>query len=400
MSELREKILKKIVDYATVEVLGKGRSEPSDEAEEEELLDRIRRYKDRLLLLDFVKPVGSKLYYKKQDLFLKARAPVKIFCGSNQSGKTLCLAAELLSWAMGEYLWSGEKVLDLKGKPVNPPIRIFWGAKSFTMAHTEVTMPKLNELLPLEALGIEVDKQQGRSAHRIRFPSDLGGSTIKFQSYDQDSEDYEGTTWHIAGFDEPPPRHAYIGTKRGCMKHQAPIVFSFTPLKEPWIFDEIYNSPKAVHVADEEDLKRLKKTNFAIVDVDIEDSPFLSRAGKDEFVASLDSEEVEARAHGRWVHLLGRVYKDFSREKHVLDTNKWFENNPDWRDYTTFMVVDPHDRRPFACTWGVVTPRQEMVFIDEWPNQPFHKMKHWNNDVSEYADLFLQREKRPWHDAG
>ncbi len=392
---MRDKIEAKIIAYAKRQVLGDRRDEPADDLEREELSDRIDRYRERCGIFQFIKPKDSILYYEKQDTLIQASSRVPVTCavGANQIGKTSAICAIGISWALGEYLWTGEPVKNLAGKPVKPPIRGFHGGKSFTMAHTEVTMKKYNDLLPFEALGIEVDKQQGRSAHRIRFPADLGGSEIKLLSYEQDPEDFEGTTWHVILWDEPPPRHAYIGTKRGGMKHHAPQIFAFTPLKEPWLFDEIYSSPRTVHVAKPSDLRKLRKNSFAVVDFQLDDSPYLSREAKDEFIASLDPEEIEARVFGKWTHLLGRVYKDFDQAKHVLVTSEWFEQNKNWQNYTGFMAIDPHDRRPFACGWGVVTPRGDVVFTDEWPNQPFHKIKSWDSNVPDYVELFKQKEK-------
>lgn len=397
MSALVEKILDKITSHAMKEVLGDGKIEPKNALQLAELTDRVQRYKDRCGLLNFIKPNGSKLYYPKQDAFVRSvgKCAVSAAVGANQIGKTSALAAIGLSWALGEFIWTGEQVVNrLSGKPIKPPIRIFYGAKSFTMAHAEVTMKKMNELLPFEALGIMVDRQQGRSAHRIRFPEDLGGSEIKLLSYEQDPEDYEGTTWHLALWDEPPPRHAYISTARGCMKHHAPQAFAFTPIKEPWLFDEIYASPRSIHCAAVDDLAKLKKKSFCIVNFEIDDSPYLTQEAKEAFIATLDPEEIESRVHGKWKHLLGRIYKDFSRERHVLVTEDFFSNHPDFKTYTPFMVVDPADRRPFACAWGVITPRNEIVFVDEWPNQPFHKMKAYDNNIAEYVRIFSEKENK------
>lgn len=313
------------------------------------------------------------------------------------TGKTAALCATALSWAFGRYLWTENEdpVWNrLSGKEVKLPIRIFFGGKSFTMAHTEVTMKKFNELLPLEACGIMTDKQQGRSAHRIRFPEDLGGSEIKLVSYEQDPEDFEGTTWHLALWDEPPPRHAFIGTSRGCMKHHAPQAFALTPLREPWLFEEIYAAKRSVEVKRVEDLRKVTKKSYAIIDVDQNDSPYLTQETKDELNSKLDPEEIEARVHGKWKFLLGRVYKDFVEEKHVLDRGEWFEKNPNWKDYTLFMVVDPADRRPFAVAYGVVDPRGQITFIEEWPKEDFHRIKQWDNKTSEYVDIFGEIEAR------
>lgn len=401
MSTLKDKLLLKIQEHVRKEVLG-DEPEPRTQLEADELDDRAEHYLSRCRLFEFIEPKTSKLYYPKQDAFVQAvnRVPITCAVGANQIGKTSGLGAIALSWALGEWLWTGQKVKNyLSGREIKPPVRIAYCGKSFTMAHTEVTMKKLNELLPLEAIGVQTDKQQGRSAHRIRFPADLGGSEIKLLSYEQDKEDFEGTTWHLILWDEPPPRHAYIGMKRGGMKWHAPMAFAFTPLKEPWLFDEIYDTKRSVHIERPEDLKRLNKKSFAIINFQIDDSPYLSPEAKAEFISSLDPEEYDARVLGKWTHLLGRVYKEFSpkhpsSDGHVIPADEWFEQNPNWKDYTLFMVVDPADRRPFAVAYGVVDPRGQITFIDEWPKSDYHKMKQYDNRTSEYVEIFRDIESR------
>jgi len=360
---------------------------PRTPEEVDAVAETFRKVMQRFKLLKYVP-------HQKQRWFHEAKAPIKCFVGGNQSGKTTALLAEILSWCLGEYLWSGEPVIDLRGNRVKAPIRALIGAEDFVNAHAEVILPKLNELLPLDYLGVEQEKLQGRVTHKLRFPKDLGGSTIKMMSYDQEQDKWEGFTAHIFGFDEPPPEYAVIGCKRGAMRHAAPICMSFTPLKEPWIYDQVYSNEKAIHIDSDKDIARLGRESYAIVNVNIADTPYLTEEAKARFVESLDEEEREARQHGRFRHLMGRVYKKFDRNIHVLPGD-WdlFRKGKQGENWPCGLVVDPHDRKPWAMSWFTVTPRDEIIWIAEWPDFDFHGTKQWHWSVDNYFDKMNEVEK-------
>jgi phage terminase large subunit-like protein len=319
-----------------------------------------------------------------------------MFCGSNQSGKTTALLVDLLDHALGVRLWDGSLVHDINGNVIKPPVRILLGAEDYVNAHAEVIIPKLNELLPLDLLGVEEERIQGRITHKFTFPRELGGSSIKLMSYEADQSKWEGYTAHYFGFDEPPPRHALIGVRRGAMRHSAQIGLSFTPLKEAYLFYDYFLSENAVHINKNDDVVNLKKEQFAVVSVDLSDTPYISEANKARFVAGLSEEEREARQHGRFFHLMGRVYRNFDRGKHVLDPIEWFAKHPEWRTYPGFLVVDPHDRKPFAMAWGIVTPLDETIFLDEWPNFNFYKTNTYKAGVDDYKRIIEEKEREIW----
>ena len=362
---------------------------PKNKQEEVDLAVAIKMAIQRLKLIHY-KP------HKKQRWFHESKACIKCFVGSNQSGKTTALLVDVLGFALGYHLWSGQVIRDINGRKVEPPVRILVGAEDYVNAHAEVIIPKLNELLPLNLLDVEEERIQGRVTHKFTFPRELGGSSIKLMSYEADQSKWEGYTAHYFAFDEPPPRHALIGVRRGAMRHSAQIGMSFTPLKEPYLFEEIYNDDKAIHIQAEKDLEQIKAENFSVVNVDLADTPYITEANKARFVAGLSDEEREARQHGRFIHLMGRVYKSFTRERHVLDAVQWFADHPDWRTYPGFLVVDPHDRKPFAMGWGIVTPLDETIFLDEWPNFDFVKTKSFKAGVDEYLRIIHDKEREIW----
>ena len=71
-------------------------------------------------------------------------------------------------------------------------------------------------------------------------------------------------------------------------------------------------------------------------------------------------EERDARAHGKFGHLVGRVHKLFERKIHVLDP---FALDP--RKYTLYQFLDPHPRTPDAVSWFAVDRELNHYIVDE-----------------------------------
>jgi len=275
--------------------LWKEEREPKNEEEEEELAVSFKLAVARMKLLKY-RP------HHKQRWFHASDACIKCFVGSNQSGKTTALLVDVLDHALGYRIWenptNGHRVVrDLEGNPIKPPVRILVGAEDYVNAHAEVIIPKLNELLPLDLLEVTEERIQGRISHKFTFPRELGGSSIKLMSYEADPSKWEGYTAHFFALDEPPPRHALIGLRRGAMRHSAQIAMSFTPLKEPWLFEDVYNAPECIHIEQAKDLERVTPTNYSAVNVDLADTPYISEENKKRFIAGLNDEEREARQH-------------------------------------------------------------------------------------------------------
>lgn len=384
----REWLIDRIGKYATLNCLGEQR-EPRDEDEEREIADKIRSIWQRCQILTY-KP------HAKQALFHGARkAQLAGSFARNQGGKTTSVIVEILSWGFGEDLWTGAPIDKIGKTKWRPGMRFFIGAKDYNIGINEVIIPKMLELLPLEEMGVEFIKMQGRVTHKLRFPEPYN-FTIKMLSYEQDALKSEGTTWNGGLFDEPPPRHLYVSCRRGCMRHAAPIRFSATPLNEPWMYDEIFCHKDAVHLDKPEDLKKIRWDTPAIVKIGRNDNPYISEEQMAAYEATLDEEEKQARIYGEFLHLTGRVYKGFDRGKHVLDRDKLFTDHPNWREYPAFQVIDPHDRKPFAIGWGICTPRDEVIFVDEWPNFDFARQKSWKWSTSEYVEMMRDREMALW----
>lgn len=346
------------------------------------------------------------LHYRphfKQSLFHRANCLKKLLFGANQTGKTRAVLAEAISWAMGVELHSGQVKMTPMGVPVKPPVHMMIAGEDFSNAIEGNIWVKLQELIPVDAILEKKTRRQGNLYQVIFGPY---GSSIKFLSYEMDPSKFEGYTWSgPCFFDEPPPRAHYVATVRGCMKHEVPICFSQTPLKEPWVKDELVDSPDAVHVYKESDLAKLSKRKTFVSVMGLDENPYLTEDAKTSLKDAVDPEEAEARVFGRFAHLMGRVYKDYDPEIHRISPD-YLQEAADaytnskagatgmapgrvrpcsWRDWPAGVVVDPHDRKPWAIGIFVITPRSDRVWVHEWPDFDFWSVKQWQWGVDEYA---------------
>lgn len=134
--------------------------------------------------------------------------------------------------------------------------------------------------------------------------------------------------------------------------------------------------------------------NWEIVYADIEScciehgvNGYLPHEDIEKKIREYDEEEKEARISGKPIHLSGLVFKTFNRQTHVVDP---FDIPDDW---TRYCIIDPHDRKPFMCTWGCVSPTGKLFIYDEWPSEAFHKIKSSSLVVGDYVTLIREKER-------
>ena len=381
----REWLAGRLAEYAK-KTLFKEQRNPQTDEEEEELADVLRGLWARCGILHY-SPMPT------QQRFHDSRASqIRLLVAPNQHGKTTAGICEILSWGIGEQPWDGKLLTKIGKTAWKPRMRFFIGATDFPAGINEVILPKMDEMLPLKELGVEFTKMGGRITHKLSFPDPFNFS-IKFFSYDQEMHKGEGMTWNGGWFDEPPPKHLYISCRRGCLRHAAPIIFSGTLINEPWVYDDLYRNIKSVHVDVKESVKSLKWNSVAVLKIPHDEyPPGVTKEQMEEWALTMDEDEKMARIYGEPLHLEGRVYKTFDSKRHVLDRDLFFHNNPKWRDYPAFCVMDPHDRKPFAIAWGRITPRDEIVFTDEWPSFDFYKQKSWRWSIDQYVEMIRERE--------
>ena len=228
---------------------------------------------------------------------------------------------------------------------VGTPLKGRIVAQDFQKGVNEVILPTIEDWIDITVGGAFVEK-------RIRNPLGIpvkwifkNGRFFDILTYEQAVEQFEGWRGDLAWFDEPPPRDKYIATLRGLVDKKGRCWLTLTPLKQPWIYDEIYES---------------KDSNIFTVTMDIMENPTLPQAYiKEIFSQAMDENEKEARLHGKFKHLSGLVFKEFDLDMHVTQPIKVQKH------WTRFFAIDPHPRTPTACLWLAIDEHDQLWVYDE-----------------------------------
>ncbi len=277
--------------------------------------------------------------HPKQKDFHKSLHKIRGVFGGNRSGKTEMGTLEAWFHASGEYPdW-----YPMAGRFLNPTRgRII--VTDYKKGANEVFEPKLQKWFPADRI-VKIDRFQGHIV-KIHIRHKSGGiSTMDVMTHEQDSMAFEGWSGHWAWFDEPPPREQFIATMRGLIDFRGRAWLTLTPISEPWLFDEIVG-------------KAGDRVWFTTVD--IRDNPYLNEQEIKDFEATLMPEEIEARIHGKFIHLAGRIYKDFEPNVHCIDSMP-----VGWRNWPRWFVLDPADRRAHHAIWACVDPMDRIYVYDE-----------------------------------
>jgi len=267
------------------------------------------------------------LYYEphqKQEIFHKHPASIRAIFGGNRSGKTTAGGMEFLYHVTGVYPKWYPKEQRYDRSVIG---RI--AAQDFQKGVGEVILKFFEEWLDPSLV---VKKTKNPMGVPIKWEL-KNGSVFDILTYEQSTESFEGWKGDIVWFDEPPPRDKYIATLRGLIDRAGRCWLTLTPLKQAWIYDDIYTAADGDYIF--------------VVTVDMSENPHLGKKEIENFVRSLNEEEKEARLHGKFMHLSGLIYKEFG-EHNIAEAPKID------KDWTRYFAIDLHDRTPAACMWFAV----------------------------------------------
>jgi len=281
----------------------------------------------------------------QQRFFEEQESSVRLVLGSNRSGKTASGAVEAIAHSLGFRPWLPEdhplRIVRLPGGdpiPVPNVGRVL--AQNYRQAINQTIWPKFQEWAPMHMIKKIVRNAQG-------IPTEVywkNGSIIYFMSDDQDDMAFEGPNGHWAWIDEPCGQRKYTGLKRGLVDFNGHLWMTMTPLGAFWINEKIVERA-------ENPGSGVTMFKFSIWDNCTENGGYLKRSAIEEFLADLREDELEARLHGNFIQLAGRVYKEWEpRAPYWIDP---FEIPPTW---PRVQISDPHSRKPIACVWLAINP--------------------------------------------
>lgn len=289
-----------------------------------------------------------------------------LMTGPNQCGKSMVAGADLVAEMLGYEPWSGRR-----RNPSTYPIALL--LEDYDNHGRKFLEQNIYWLVPQDE--VHVVRTQGGGPRTISIKG--GISSIYVYTRDQDPARLEGVTVKRVHLDEPNSRAHTIALIRGLQKTRGKLTMTMTPISEPWIFEEYYNKAG--------NLGGSRKDIFAVTAFPEENlmskGGFLDDESVQRFRESLTEEEIEARVHGRWMHLMGRVYKEFDDTIHIVD-----ELPCPLEECRVILSIDPHDRIPFAMTWTAITPWNDLYVFKEWPETPFEFFK---TTQATYKDYFV-----------
>ena len=378
-------------------------------------IQKLRRLQEELDRRNEERPLREYEPRSFHHEFIVSDSNIKLFVGSNQSGKTTVVAIEVIAFALGyrpwvkyfyeridagEYKWAdkldlSKRIPEKTGR--TPPLMIAVIGKNFKNNIMKAFFPKLKDLLPGKYLkggwAKGVKYSNGRLVETMLFTN---GSQIHFFSGEQDDDSFESGTWDVIVFDEPPKESHYTAMVRGAMVKEALFMFSMTPLSEPWIFD----GPMADAKKKDSDTMM---THCDLYDEQIDWIKLEMKQKLEETARRRNPGEVAARIHGQFSHLMGRIIGNYEPDVHFVDPlvrpykkSKAEEEKAGGgsRNVSFGLTVDPHDRRPWAMAWWFVNDAGEITFFHEWPEEPYHEKQSTVMFAKQYADLIKIEEKK------
>ena len=317
-----------------------------------EQIERVQRERRKRSGIDYYIPNAA------QKRAHQSKARKLLYCGGNRAGKSTFGAAELVFHLTRKYpTWYP---LERRfTRPMKAVVVCDANAKI-----EKVIEPKINEYLPKKY--ILHRKVVGGYLNRITCTD---GSTVDFLSSEQDDMAFEGADWDFYWGDEPQKKRKFDAIMRGLIDRGGMTVLTFTPLVEPWMKEQLVDKADG------------KSIETFIVDTtdnlfDIEGNPILRKENIDEMMAMWDEETIETRIHGKFFHLRGVVYSNFSDVHQTIFDYQY----PD----PVICVMDPHDRQPHHIIWAI---------IDRTDDIHIHSEMSIHCTVSELAKLIRKFEK-------
>lgn len=280
--------------------------------------------------------------YPKQAQFLSNQERFKWILGGNRSGKTLITCIDDIIQACDE------KVIPehLKQyKKWTPPFRWRIVAMDFDQIELVIFDTLKQWIPPSQLIGDSWEKAYNRERRVLRFKN---GSVCQFKTYEQPAKNHGGAALHRVHLDEEPPEDIWRENNIRVTDFDGDILCSMTPVEGlTWMYDAFYLPYQ----------KGLLK-NTLMMQVDMDDNPYLSAAAKEAALADYSKEEREARKQGKFIHFHGRVYDEFS-DDHII---------PESRVPTgvnVYLGIDPGIRHMCAVTYMFHMLDDTLVVFDE-----------------------------------
>jgi len=268
-----------------------------------------------------------------------SEAQIRICTAGNGGGKTTLGVQEILASIYGYNPWHK------KNTPV--PTRNIVVLDNPDKVE-KLWLPALSEWSNLDPKWL---KKLGRHhVMQIVYPN---GADLSFYFHQQDALIFESIEMDgLVVFDEPPPRHCWVGLRRGgrVKGRQTRYLFVGTPISRAWIRKELIEPAQKGEIDNVDVFKFGTEAN----------RKNLSPGFIEDFSSILSPKERRIRLHGDYFDLSGLALAHlFDRTVHIVPP---FDIDPKW---PCVIAVDPHPSKAHHAIMMTCDAGGQLYVIDE-----------------------------------
>jgi phage terminase large subunit-like protein len=280
---------------------------------------------------------------------------VSLISAANGIGKSLLgvnFIANLI-WPCGNPFFQQDLILNW---PYPKTIRII----SDPAVIADNIIPKMKEYFPRGRFDTHKKYQttKGGKQYESKWTTDTGWE-ISVMTYEQDPTQFEGATLGLIWFDEPPPYMIYKASIAR-LRAGGTSFITATPLTgSAWMYDEIITNPN-------------NEAGFrSFVEADVESAceehgvrGFLKHDNIMRMIAQYDPEDMQARVFGKFQHLIGLIFKNYTKKVHELTPFPIKK-----KDWVVVEAFDYHPRTKDAISFVAIDRSGRKIIVDEiWGN--------------------------------
>lgn len=264
-------------------------------------------------------PLKYVVEHDKQKEATKSDKRIRALLWGNRVGKTEWGAHETARFAQLEHPF----------KVLLAPFEIWCCCPSFDVQE-DTTQKKLMAMLS----PAEIEDKNYLRKEIIRTITMKNGVKIKFMSYEQGREKFQGTGKRLIWFDEEPPKDIWDeALARVEAGQQLDVILTMTPIKGmTWVYDNLYCNTS--------------DPDLFVSQASWSDNPFLTEEQITGLTRRYSVEALKVRRDGKFMRRVGLVCAWFQRDVHIrhydgLDRSwTWYEAlDGGWSDPTAWLLI-------------------------------------------------------------
>lgn len=285
--------------------------------------------------------------YKPMDIqkqFHNSKAGGKVFLGGNRAGKTVAGGTETTQYLLGEH-------------PNQRRFPVKWRAcgTNWEDGIKKIIMPEIAKWMPPSQL-IKGSWEESYDV-KAKTLNLENGSTLEFNTYEQDVQAHAGTSRDGVWFDEEPPEDIFNENMLRLVDVGGVWYLTMTPLFEmSWTFERLYQN-----TADG------KTTDIEVFHASSLDNIHINSTVLEILTQGMDAEEKEARKLGTYFNLSGGIYTASLTPDNFIPS---IIDSPQWQMYYDtwghFGMLDHGYTNPTAFHLGCFDNQGNIIIYFEY----------------------------------